>query len=154
EYGRWRGWIANDLSRSIHNAEWWLTYEAWRVICCSRFMAGEVEIALRVPTDKVTVIPNGVDTRRFDALVGHDLSDFRACYASPNQKILFYVGRVTFEKGVHLLVDAMPRLLSAGQRVKLAYQMVVGQYNWQAIARKTIDVYQQVATERKQSTWV
>src|SRR5262249_37517760 len=24
EYGRWRGWIGNDLSRSIHNAEWWL----------------------------------------------------------------------------------------------------------------------------------
>ena len=40
------------------------------------------------------------------------------------------------------------------QRAKIAYQMVVEQYNWQAIARKTIDVYQQVATERKQSTWV
>ncbi|HLH72628.1 MAG TPA: glycosyltransferase family 4 protein, partial [Chloroflexota bacterium] len=119
EYGRGRGTVRGEVPQAINNIEWWLTYEAWRVICCSGFMAKEVETALRTPPDKVDVIPNGVDTLRFDLLAGEDLSDFRTGFAAPNEQILFYVGRVVYEKGVHLLVEAMPRLLGRGRPVKL-----------------------------------
>lgn len=119
EYGRGRGSVNGEIPRAIHNAEWWLTYEAWRIICCSQFMAGEVETALRVPPDKVDVIPNGIDTTRFDVLANEDLTDFRRGFADPSEKIVFYVGRVVYEKGVHLLVEAMPRLLAERPAVKL-----------------------------------
>ncbi len=119
EYGRCRGTIGNDLSRAINAAEWKLTYEAWRLICCSHFMANEVATALGAPLDKIDVIPNGVDTRRFDLLDGADLTEFRSRFARPDEAIVFYVGRVVFEKGVHLLVEAMPRLLAQRPGVKL-----------------------------------
>jgi glycosyltransferase involved in cell wall biosynthesis len=119
EYGRCRGRIVSDLSRAINGTEWWLAYEAWRVICCSHFMAREVETALGAPANKIDIIPNGVDTRRFDALDGLDLAEFRANYAHANEAIVFYVGRVVHEKGVHLLVQALSRVLAARPNVKL-----------------------------------
>ncbi|MBX6770564.1 MAG: glycosyltransferase family 4 protein [Chloroflexi bacterium] len=119
EYGRCRGHINGEMSRAINNVEWWLSYEAWRVICCSGFMASEVQRALQAPPDKIDVIPNGVDTRRFDALDGEDLRDFRRGYAAPDEQMIFYVGRIVHEKGVHLLVEAMPRILAARPRTKL-----------------------------------
>lgn len=119
EYGRGRGSVSGEVPQAINNAEWWLTYEAWRIICCSHFMASEVQTALRVPSDKVDVIPNGIDTTRFDVLANEDLAEFRKGFAAPDEKIVFYVGRVVHEKGVHLLVEAMPRILAERPGVKL-----------------------------------
>jgi glycosyltransferase involved in cell wall biosynthesis len=119
EYGRSRGMPAGEMPRAIHNVEWWLTYEAWRVIVCSHFMATEVGTAFHTPVDKVDVVANGVDTSPFDALDGVDLSEFRRRYALDSEKIVFYVGRVVQEKGVHLLVEAMPRILAERPDAKL-----------------------------------
>jgi glycogen synthase len=112
EYGRHRGHISSDLSHSINGLEWELTYDAWRVICCSRFMAGEVQTAFGCPADKIDVIPNGIDPSPFDAIRGLDLRRFRATYARPDEKIVFCVGRVVYEKGAHVLVEAFPRILA------------------------------------------
>lgn len=119
EYGRSRGLPTNDVGRQIHNVEWWLTYEAWRVICCSQFMAREIATIFQTPTDKLDVVPNGVDTSRFDGLNGADLTEFRRRYALDWEKIVFYVGRVVHEKGVHLLVEATSRLLGDRPDVKV-----------------------------------
>jgi glycogen synthase len=119
EFGRNRGQFHSDLQRSIHSAEWWLSYESWRVICCSQFMADEVQQAYWIGGDKIDVIPNGVDSTAFDALDGEDLSDFRARYAAPDQKIIFSVGRVVYEKGAHVLIEAMPRVLAQYPGAKL-----------------------------------
>lgn len=111
ERGRGRGYISTNLSRSIHEVEWWLTYEAWRVICCSEYMAQEVREYFQTPPDKIDVIPNGVDTARFDRWEGVDLTPFRAMYALPEEKIVFYVGRVVYEKGIETLIRAIPLVL-------------------------------------------
>jgi glycosyltransferase involved in cell wall biosynthesis len=111
EMGRNRGHLYADMQRSIHQAEWWLTYEAWRVIACSHYMAWEVETYFGTPQSKVDVIPNGVDPRPFDALKGHDLSAFRLAFAQPDQPIVYYVGRIVPEKGLSVLVDAVSNVL-------------------------------------------
>lgn len=112
EMGRNHGHLRGDLQHSIHGTEWWLVYEAWRVICCSQFMANEVRQYFQAPADKIDVIPNGVDVARFDRWRGQDLAEFRSRYALPNEKIVFYVGRIVYEKGVHLLVEAAPKVLA------------------------------------------
>jgi len=112
ERGRGRGHLSSDQARAIHQVEWWLTYESWRVIACSQFMEDEVSEYFACPRDKIDVIPNGVDTTRFDALEGQDLADFRRSYARPNAQIIFSVGRVVFEKGLQVLVRAMPLVLA------------------------------------------
>ncbi|GIW05655.1 MAG: glycosyl transferase [Dehalococcoidia bacterium] len=113
EWGRNHGSLTTDLQRAIHNAEWWLVYEAWRVITCTEFMCHEVETAFGAPADKIDVIPNGVDTTPFDRLRSIDLSEFRARWALPHEPIVFNVGRIVWEKGVHVLVEAAPRVLTS-----------------------------------------
>jgi glycogen synthase len=119
EYGRCRGTLGNEMSREINHTEWWLAYESWRVICCSHFMADEINVALNTPIDKLDIVPNGVDPTRFDALDRESLDTFRLRFAGPDEAIVFYVGRVVHEKGVQLLVEAMTRILDQRSRVKL-----------------------------------
>lgn len=118
EHGRNRGHINSDISHSVHSTEWWLTYEAWRVICCSQYMASEVTHVFRTPADKIDVVPNGVDTARFDALGGKNLREFRSDYAAPDERIVFYVGRIVHEKGLSVLVEAAPKVLAAYPKAK------------------------------------
>ena len=118
ERGRGRGFLGGEISHSINGAEWWLTYEAWRVIACSQFMLGEVREYFNVPPNKIDVIPNGVDATPFEELEGIDLSEFRKRWAAPEECIVFNVGRVVHEKGAHLIVEAAPRVLAQMPNVK------------------------------------
>lgn len=114
EYGRNQG-LHNDVQRHISDIEWWLTYEAWRVICCSHFMEGEIRNVFQLPKDKVVVIPNGVDVNNFSA---KSRRAHRSEYASPDEKIVFYVGRLVREKGVQVLLDAAPHILAHHPQTK------------------------------------
>jgi len=123
EMGRNYG-LHNPMQHYIHSVEWMLTYDAWRVICCSQAMAGEVQGALKVPTDKVRVVPNGVDPERLHSGDSPaELAKFRARWARPEERILLFVGRLVREKGVEVLLDAMPQVLAAHPEAKL---VVVG----------------------------
>lgn len=118
ERGRCGGQFDGEMSTAINGVEWWLTYEAWRVIATSHFMAAEVRDYFELPPDKITIIPNGVDTLRFENLRKTDMAEFRQRWALPDEKIVFSVGRVVYEKGMHLLVEAAHRLIAQGSRVK------------------------------------
>ncbi|MGE5586342.1 MAG: glycosyltransferase family 4 protein [Bacillota bacterium] len=110
EYGRNRG-IHSDLQKYIHEVEWMITFEAWRVICCSHYMADELKRIFSLPADKIDVIPNGVDPG-----VPPDpqfIRETRLRYARPEDRVVFYVGRLVYEKGVHVLLDAAPQVLAA-----------------------------------------
>ncbi len=118
ERGRGGGHLKDDLAEAINRAEWWLTYEAWRVITTSDYMANELVTFFNLPTDKIAVISNGVNPARFTVKPGEDLAAFRLMWADPDVPLVFFVGRVQYEKGVHLLVEVAHRLLSQGCRAK------------------------------------
>jgi glycogen(starch) synthase len=118
ERGRGRGRLAGEHAQAIHGTEWWLTYESWRIICTSWYMTQQVQDYFNAPADKIDVVPNGVDPSRFQALEGVDLADFRENYAAPDEKIVFYVGRVVDEKGVRTLVECMPEVLAQYDKAK------------------------------------
>jgi len=114
ERGRGRGQLDSSMALAINGAEWWLTFEAWRVITTSRFMAHEVQSYFELPADKIVVIPNGVNPARFDDFSPQELEAFRREWAAPDEPIVFYVGRLQYEKGVHLLVEAAHRIHARG----------------------------------------
>lgn len=118
ERGRGRGHLGSDQARAIHHVEWWLTFESWRVIACSQYMADEITSYFQCPRGKIDIIPNGVDTTRFDLLEGQNLAQFRSRFALPSEKIIFSVGRVVHEKGMQVLVKAMPLVLAQYPSVK------------------------------------
>jgi len=110
EIGRRNG-IHYDYERMIHGTEAWLTYEAWRVICCSDYMVSHVKWAFGLPGDKLVMVPNGVNADVYAKAEKDDLSQFRSRFALPDEKIVLYVGRLVHEKGVHVLVNAIPKVL-------------------------------------------
>lgn len=115
EYGRNWG-IYNDVQRYISSVEWWLTYESWKVIVNSEYMKNEVKNIFNLPEDKLRVVPNGVDVNKFKGYE-RDYS-FRRGYAADNEKIVFFVGRLVNEKGAHILLDAIPKVLHHYNDVK------------------------------------
>ena len=110
EHGRNRG-LHNQDQRYIHSQEVKLVYNAWRVIVCSEYMRHEVEHVLQSPWDKIDIVHNGIRPEKklhspeFDALA------FRRRFAQDSEKIVYYVGRMTYEKGISVLLDAAPKLI-------------------------------------------
>ena len=107
EHGRRNG-IHNDYQRMINSTEAWLTREAWRIICCSKYMAKEITSTLAVPETKIDIVPNGIDPTPFRAPLDHE--HLRSQFAQPDEKLVLYVGRLVHEKGVTNLVEAVPLL--------------------------------------------
>jgi glycosyltransferase involved in cell wall biosynthesis len=64
------------------------------------------------PSDKLDIIPNGVETERFDRLRGQDLTRFRSKFASRSESIVFSVGRIVAEKGLQVLIRALTLVLA------------------------------------------
>ncbi|MEM4700709.1 MAG: glycosyltransferase family 4 protein [Candidatus Bathyarchaeia archaeon] len=109
EIGRRNG-LHSDYERMIHETEAWLTYEAWRVICCSNYMVSHVKWAFSLPEDKLVMIPNGVDVKEYEKSTV-DLNQFRRRFALPEEKIVLFVGRLVYEKGIQVLINAVPKIL-------------------------------------------
>jgi glycogen(starch) synthase len=109
EIGR-RDGLHTNTEKMIHETEAWLTYEAWKVICCSDYMVSHVRWAFGLPEDKLVMIPNGVNINLYDKIEA-DLASFRAKFALPEEKIVLYVGRLVYEKGIHVLINAVPKVL-------------------------------------------
>ncbi len=56
------------------------------------------------------MVPNGVNTCSYNN-VEEDLKGFRGKFALPEEKIVLYVGRLVYEKGIHVLINAVPKIL-------------------------------------------
>ena len=116
ESGRNSG-IHDETQRYINDSEWMLTYESSEVIVNSNYMKNEVQKLFGLPYDKINVIPNGVNLQLFSN-VNVDY-DFRRQYAMDNEKIILYVGRLVYEKGIQNLIAAMPKILDRYHDSKL-----------------------------------
>ncbi len=119
ERGRHQGWLPSATSAQIDNMEWRVTFEAWRVIVCSEYMRTELHRSFGIPIDKMTVIPNGVDTSTIGHCTQEEMDELRGRLAPDGERLLLYVGRITPEKGAHVLVEAMPRILAQSPNVLL-----------------------------------
>lgn len=110
EYGRHQGHLPSEMSKLIHQIEWWLTFESSRTICCSRYMMEQITDIFDLPSDKVEVIPNGIDFESFKP--SEDAARLRRKYVPEADKMVFFVGRLVYEKGVQTVIEAMPIILS------------------------------------------
>lgn len=110
EVGR-RDGIHTSTEKMIAETEAWLTYEAWKIICCSDYMVSHVRWAFGLPADKLVMVPNGVNREVYSAIEKEDLTAFRRRWALPEEKIVLFVGRLVYEKGIHVLVNAVPKVL-------------------------------------------
>lgn len=118
ERGRQQGHIGNGHAEQVDAIEWSLSYESWRLITCSRFMADQVHRYFQTPLDKIDVVPNGVMIHP-DPFTADDQRAFRRQFATDDDPLLFYVGRIVYEKGLHVLLDAWRRVRSTSPQARL-----------------------------------
>ena len=116
EAGRNSG-IHDETQRYINDTEWLLTYESSEVIVNSKFMKNDLQRLFGLPYEKINVIANGVNINSYTG-VERDY-DFRRQYAADNEKIILFMGRLVYEKGVQHLISAMPKILEGYHDAKL-----------------------------------
>ena len=101
EAGRHSGWINGSVSRQVHALESWLARESDSLITCSASMRDEITTLFGPFRPDVRVIPNGIEVARWPFAA-------RKKHAGPAR--LLYVGRLEYEKGIHDLIAALPRI--------------------------------------------
>ncbi len=106
EYGRHQGWVQKRPQSHIHAVERAMVRRADRVITCSRYMQRHVTGVFGVPPRRISVIPNGIDPQDLEP-VADDLAALRERFAHPDQRLVLLVGRLVYEKGFHLALDAL-----------------------------------------------
>ncbi len=112
EYGRNHG-LHSNLQEHIHSLEKELTDQATLLIGCSRYMGLEIADLFNQPTGKITIIPNGVEPENI-------LPDKeKPLYHNGREKNLLFLGRLVPEKGVQVLIEALPAILQKAGPVRL-----------------------------------
>ncbi len=109
EHGRHQGWVAEPPQSLIHDVERTMARRADRVIVCSHYMRGHVADVFDIDEQRVSVIPNGVDPSDLRPI--RDLATLRSRFAEPHERLVLLVGRLVYEKGFQLALDAMPGLI-------------------------------------------
>ena len=109
EHGRHQGWVQDHPQSHIHSVERWMARRANAVVVCSYYMRGHVADIFDIDERRITVIPNGVDPSELRP-VG-DLQALRLQFAKPQEKLVLLVGRLVYEKGFQLALDALPDVI-------------------------------------------
>lgn len=127
EHGRHQGWVANQPQSHIHAVERWMAHRADAVIVCSYYMRGHVADIFDIDERRVAVIPNGVDPSELRPT--GDLRRLRAEFAAPHERLVLLVGRLVYEKGFQLALDALPDVI---ERVGNVRFLVAGSGTYEA----------------------
>jgi glycogen synthase len=109
EYGRHQGWVDKHPQSYIHGVERWVTNRADRVVTCSHYMREHVADIYGLEEQSVSVIPNGIDPADLEPVA--DLDRLRAQFAAPDERLVVLVGRLVYEKGFQLALNALPGLI-------------------------------------------
>jgi glycogen synthase len=116
EYGRHQGWVDKHPQSHIHGVERWMANRADRVIACSAYMREHVADIYGLEEERVTVIPNGIDPA--DLIAVPDLGELRGRFAGDDERLVLLVGRLVYEKGFQIALEALPRLIDRVSEVR------------------------------------
>ncbi len=134
ESGRHYGHLHSPLSQKIHGMEERLCQQAWNVIVCSYFMRDSLMHMFQRPEEHFHVIPNGIQWQSIAHCNVESLKQLEAQFKAHDEFLLLFIGRPVPEKGLHVLLDAMPAILSKYPQARL---VVVGQdsHQWYDIVQ-------------------
>ncbi len=113
EHGRHQGWVDKHPQSHIHGIERWITNRSDRVIACSYYMREQIADIFGVEEERVAVIPNGIDPDDLQPQDAAELTRLRSEFAAPDERLVLLIGRLVYEKGFQLALEAMPRLVDA-----------------------------------------
>jgi glycosyltransferase involved in cell wall biosynthesis len=120
EYGRCGNNFHGGRSARVREVERAGTFWAHRVITVSHALKKEIQWMYEVPEWKISVIYNGVNLHHFDGWI--DPREVRGRYGiAPMDPMVLFVGRMVYQKGADLLVEAIPSILKSYPRAKFVF---------------------------------
>lgn len=120
EYGRCGNNFFGGNSDRIRDHERHGTYCADNVIVVSKAIRGEIEWMYNVPDWKIDVVYNGVNFSNFDGWI--DPAAVRRYYGiEPMDPVVLFVGRIVYQKGPDLLLEAIPHILKYYNNAKFVF---------------------------------
>ncbi len=111
EHGRHQGWVDKHPQSYIHGVERWISNRSDRVIACSSYMREQISDIFEVPEGRIAVIPNGIDPGDLPLGEEQELARLRSEFAAPDEKLVLLIGRLVYEKGFQIALEAMPELI-------------------------------------------
>lgn len=116
-----RPWKVEQLGTAYH-ASSWVEETAYKnadgVVAVSESMKADVRELYDVPEHKIRVIPNGIDPEEYRPFDRPDV--LRENGIDPSKPYVLFVGRITRQKGIIHLVNAIPYLDEGTQVVLCA----------------------------------
>jgi len=110
EYGRSGNRFLDGQSRRVRDVERAVTYWADRIITVSHALKGEIMWMYETPEWKISIIYNGVNVHDWDGWV--DPGAVKSRYGiGPMDPTILFVGRVVYQKGPDVLVEAIPAIM-------------------------------------------
>ncbi len=112
EYGRDGNAFFDGFARQVRDIEAAGCHNASIVIAVSHFLADELHRIYQVSQGKIHVVPNGVNYQAFNGFINP--AEVKGRYGiAPMAPTIFASGRMTVQKGLDLLVEAVPMILAA-----------------------------------------
>lgn len=92
-----------------------------RIIAVANELAKDIEEQYKIPEEKIIVISNGIDVEQFKP---KNLSTLKQDLGIKEEKIVLFVGVISKQKGLHILLKALKHVLEYRDDVRL---IIVGQ---------------------------
>lgn len=106
QHGNW--WEAMEIS----HREWRGGYESSRVIATATIFKNEIQHLYQIPDEKISIVPNGIHENKMQMDV--DPGKVKSEYGiHPYAPVVLFVGRMNYQKGPDLLVQAIPEVLAS-----------------------------------------
>jgi glycosyltransferase involved in cell wall biosynthesis len=120
EYARCGNTFPGGRSQRVRDQERAGTYWADSVICVSNATRDEIMWMYEVPEYKTAVVYNGVSANRFGGPI--DVGETRRRYdIGPMDPTILFCGRLEWQKGPDLMVEALPSVLHHHPNAKFVF---------------------------------
>jgi|SRR5271157_1441677 len=105
KFGEW--WESRDIA----GKEWYASLIAKRITAVSNTLKNEIMWLYNAPDWKIDVVNNGIFPETYSAAI--DAGEVKRAYGiHPLAPLVFFIGRMEFQKGPDLLMDAIPEVLA------------------------------------------
>jgi len=117
EYGRDGNVFFEGFARWVRDAEAAGCHNATLIIAVSHFLADELRRIYQVPNEKIHIVYNGVNYHAFDGFINP--AEVKGRYGiAPLAPTIFSPGRMTLQKGMDMLVEAVPLVVASYPEAK------------------------------------
>lgn len=145
-----RPWKVEQLGAGYHLSSWMertAIEQASAVIAVSRETRNDILRLFSVPPERVFIIHNGIDLEEYRKV---DEKDALETYGiDPERPYVLFVGRITRQKGIIHLVNAIPHISNDIQVVLCA-----GAPDTEEIGREMTERVREVSTNRESVIWI